>query len=132
MDEIVNLVKEQCQLTQKLKSSMQPRSSAPRFVQIPPRVNDILASNSTGSKTSVFQFGSKQAIKPSTNTAGPSTNPPTKEVINILEDSEGAMLKKKMCQMKDTLCTIKGVDSYCSVAYSDLCIFLGARYPDRF
>lgn len=37
-----------------------------------------------------------------------------------------------MRQMEDTLRSIKGIDTYGSVAYSVLYIFSGNRYPNKF
>ena len=55
-----------------------------------------------------------------------------KEVINVLEDKESREIKKNMKQMEETLRSMKGVGSYDSVNYSDLCIFPSARYLDKF
>ena len=34
--------------------------------------------------------------------------------------------------MEETIRSIKGTEAFGNVTYSDLCIFLGARYPEKF
>ena len=56
----------------------------------------------------------------------------TPEITKLRDDRETGDIKKKVQQMEETIRSIKGIGNYGSVTYSDLCIFPGARYLDKF
>lgn len=104
---------------------MQTGPSTSSGVQMPSLTNDTRVPISIGSPIPNFRFCSKQTMEPSANVLA-------KEVIHVPENKENPTLKKKMRQIEVTLRTIKGVGSYGSVNYSDLCIFSRAQYPFKF
>lgn len=55
-----------------------------------------------------------------------------KEIINVQDDKETGEIRKKMRQMEEAIRLMKGVGTYENINYSDLCIFLGAKHPDKF